>query len=390
MWSPPLDSTASEWVDVMARLREQQDLELAPQHGHCSYHSEEELCSVSDGCEETDPTLGLPGSPTDGYGAVYSFPVDLEADPITSGENGGCLSSRISEYDYTLSPLQLSVPVASSSSRSVGLSAVPVGGHVQNLPASELFCGELLCPRVSPLFQEQPDEVSGDSALSTNSSGSSINKGKTNASPTTPQLSFIKEVSSSGPKRHASRQSIKDPTKNKNEHERVMMKNEKLQQLKHLILLILIQLGFNQPTGGKRWTEKQILEKAIACINQLHLTAHSYGHVLTTPKPFFQKSSGASSLRKKQPNIFLSFSEVMRSSFLQVMKRTLWPDMEHDEHQEVKIDNRHVTKLLSAVWNGLPIEEKRQNWSHLSYHERKPYIDRARQIILENLRQGGV
>lgn len=376
MWSPPLE----------AHLGEQLDLELAPHPGQSSYHSEEDLRSVSDGCEESDPTLGVPGSPTDGYGAAYSFPnYDLEADPITSGENGGCLLSRISDYDYSLSPLQLSAVPVASSSRSVGLSAVPVGGHIQSLPASELFCGELLCPRVSPLFQEHPDadEVSRDSALSNSSSGSSGNKVKPR---NTPQLSFIKEVSSSGPKRHTLplRQS-KDPTKNKNEHERVMLKNKKLQQLKHVV----IQCGFSQPPD-KRWTEKQILEKTIACIRQMHLAAHSYGHVLTTPKPFFQKSSGASSLRKKQPNIFLSFSEVMRSSFLQVMKRTFWPDMEQDEHQEVKIDNRHVTKLLSAVWNGLPMEEKRLNWSRLSYHEKKPYIDRARQIILENLRQGGV
>ena len=386
MWNPPLESTASEWVDhITAHLREQLDFrELVPPPSHSAYHSDEDLGSVHDGCEESDPTLGVPESPTDGYGAGYSFPVDLDADPITAGESGGCLSSRISDYDYTLSPLQLSAAVVSSS-RSVGLSALPVAGHIQSHPASELFCGEL-----NPLFQEQPDadDASRDSALSTGSSGSSINKGKSSASPNTPQLSFIKEVSSSGPKRHTSRQSIKDPTKNKNEHERVMLKNQKLQQLKHVV----IQCGLSQSAGGKRWTEKQILEKAIASIRQLHLAAHSYGHVLTTPKPFFQKSSGVSSLRKKQPNIFLSFSEVMRSSFLQVMKRTLWPDMEHDEHQlqEVKIDNRHVTKLLSAVWNGLPTEEKRLKWSQLSYHERKPYIDRARQIILENLRQGGV
>lgn len=98
------------------------------------------------------------------------------ADPITAGENGGCLPSCISNYSYTLSLLQLSVSVASSSC-SVGLSTVPVGGHIQNLPTSELFCGELLCPRANPLFQEQPDadHMSRDSALSASSSGSSIN-----------------------------------------------------------------------------------------------------------------------------------------------------------------------------------------------------------------------
>ena len=35
------------------------------------------------------------------------------------------------------------------------------------------------------------------------------------------------------------------------------------------------------------------------------------------------------------------------------------------------------------------MEEKRINWSRLSYHKKKPYINRAQQILLETLRQGG-
>lgn len=369
MWSPPLESTASEWIGhITAHLRvgEELDMELAPQPEQIACNSVEDLqCSVSDGCEESDPTLaiGVPGSPSDGYGAGYSF---LEADPIA----GEPQPFMISCYDYSLPPLQLSASVPSSS-RSLGLSAVPIGGNMESLPATELFCGELLCgPRVNPQEHSPLFQSPGHGSTPT---------------PSTPQLAFIKEVSKY-PRRHTSRQSLKDPRKNQHEHERVMLKNQKLQQLKHVV----IQCGCRESTEGKRWTEKQILEKTITCIKQLHLQAHSHSHVPTTPKPFYQKSSGGSSLRKKQPNIFLSFSEVMRSSFLQVMKRTFWPDLEQDERQKIKIDNRHVTKLLSAVWNGLAMEEKHLHWRNLNVDEKKPYMEKAKQIILENLRQGAV
>ena len=310
--------------------------------------------------DSVDPTLGVAESPDPGgYGASYSYEF-LEADPIAvAGEP----QPFISCYDYVpgLPPLQLSA-------------AVPTGhAQMENLPTTdhELFCGELLCaagPRVNPqpLYQS-PASSSG-------------------STPNTPQLelAFIKEVANCKfSRRHTSRLQGKDPKKNQHEHERVMLKNQKLQQLKHVV----VHCGCSQAAEGKRWTEKETLEKAIYCIKQLHVQAMSYGHIPTTPKPFFKKSPGA--LRKKQPNIFLSFSEVMRSSFLQVMKKTFWPELE-DEHPKIKIDNRHVTKLLSAVWNGLPAEEKHLNWRHLTVHEKKPYMEKAEQIILENLRQGGV
>ena len=249
----------------------------------------------------------------------------------------------------------------------VSASACGVYQQQQMIPPSEssspdLLCGELLSTASSP-------EIGKETKVS-----SSQSKG-TSSFPTLDFLrSPVESKSKPAKKSYAEREA-----KNRREQERIKEKNQALTALKNTILSsdVLSAIAEQQ-----RWTEKVTLDQAIHVIEELERSIiKATGQLPKTPKPFVAE---VNKIKKKEPNVFLEFSEVMRYSFMEALKVAIFPHMVLQQ-KDVKVDNRYVTKLLSAVWNCLPSDEKYLKWRRLSVEEKQPFVEKARKIIHENL-----
>ena len=296
-------------------------------------------------CQEL-PVIADPLEHSDNkyYPEEYYFPV---IDEVCQGD-----MSPLEFYEYV------------SASDPVPASACAYQQQVMPLSESsspDLLCGEFLSTDSSPEINQKPQLPSS-----------------TKGTASFPKLDFLRS-----PVEAKSKQSKKSyaerEAKNRREQERIKEKNQALSELRDTILScdMLSSIAEQQ-----RWTEKVTLDQAVRVIQELERSiVNTTGRPPTTPKPFIAE---VNKVKKKEPNVFLEFSEVMRSSFMEALKVAIFPHIVLQQ-KDVKVDNRYVTKLLSAVWNCLPTNEKYLKWRELSDSEKKPFVEKARKVILENL-----
>ncbi|KAI6647212.1 hypothetical protein LOD99_12209 [Oopsacas minuta] len=140
-----------------------------------------------------------------------------------------------------------------------------------------------------------------------------------------------------------------------------------------------------KPRQG-RWTEHAILTTAAEFLQSLQreISTRKGNEYVESLKPFrdYNEDNIPGKKIKKNPNCFLRFSVKMRNTFKEVLTSYLF-NSEH-EREDMVVDNRLVTKLISRTWSQAPKCRKSEDkWVQMKREEIRYWIDLAGKLAPE-------